>query len=507
MSDKITLVRPPMVMSRLSLSTSTTPPIAIAYLSGTLRADGHNVKTIDALGEDIERLIPIEGTLGIAQGLPIAQIVERIDADTKIIGYSAMFSCSWTYDKTILQRIRERFPNALLVAGGEHITACTEYVLEDCPAIDLCVLGEGEQTLLDIVNTTFAGGDPRTVDGIAFRDNGSVRVNPPRARVRDVDSIPEPDWEDIPLEEYMSRGLGHGVNLGRSMPLLATRGCPYQCTFCSSPYMWTTRWVARSPQEVFDEMTRYIQKYDAENFDLYDLTAIVKKKWIVEFCDIIIKSGLKFTWQLPSGTRAEAIDAEVLDKLWKSGCQIINYAPESGSPAVLDRIKKKVKIPRMLDSMRAAIDRGFSVKINMIFAFPEDTPRDMWKCFTFGVKCAWMGIQDSSFIPYVPYPGSELYLQLVEESKIEPMSDEYFNRLIPHSDLEHAKSFNPYVSDKQLIWIRYLYFMLFYGTTFLRRPGRAIGIVINMLSGKSESRGEESLRTLSLRKKMLKTAA
>ena len=502
--SKIVLIRPPMVLSKYSLSTSTTPPLAIAYLSGTLRANGYEPRTIDALGEDIERMIPIEGTAGLAQGLPIERIVERIDADAEIIGYSAMFSCAWTYDKKILERIRERFPRALIVAGGEHITACSEYVLQDSPPIDLCVRGEGEETLLDIVNAASAGKDPRTLNGIMFRDNGSIRSNPPRARIRDVDDMPEPHWEDLPLETYMAGGFGHGVNLGRSMPLLATRGCPFQCTFCSSPFMWTTRWEARSPKKVFDEMVKYIKKYNAENFDFYDLTAIIKKKWIIEFCDLIIKSGLKFTWQLPSGTRSEAIDAEVVDRLWVSGCRNMNYAPESGSEEVLRRIKKKVSLPRLEESMRAAIRRGLNVKINMIFAFPEDTPRETWGNFKFGMKCAWLGVHDSTFIPYVPYPGSELYFQLAAGNKLDPMSDGYFDSLIPFSDLEHAKSFNPRIGDRQLVWARYLYFFLFYGTMFLRRPQRLLRIVMNLLSGRTESRGEEVLQNLLLRKKQAK---
>ena len=97
--SKIALIRPPMILSKFSLSTSTTPPIAIAYLSGALRAEGYQVQTIDAIGEDIERLTPVEETVGLALGLPTEQIIERIDPDAEIIGYSAMFSCSWTHDK------------------------------------------------------------------------------------------------------------------------------------------------------------------------------------------------------------------------------------------------------------------------------------------------------------------------------------------------------------------------------------------------------------------------
>lgn len=505
--SKIVLVRPPMVLSRYSLSTSTTPPIAVAYLSGTLRAHGYDVQTIDSLAEDIERLTPIEGTLGLAQGMPINQIVENISDEAEIIGYSAMFSCAWTYDKQILNLIRERFPNALIVAGGEHITACTDYVLEDCPAIDLCVRGEGEETMLAIADAYFAKEDPGMLDGVWCRRNGSIQRNPARARILDIDNIPRPDWSDLPLETYLANGYGHGVNLGRSMPLLATRGCPFQCTFCSSPGMWTTRWKARSPQMVFDEMVDYLETYNVVNFDLYDLTAIIKKDWIIEFTDIIFASGRKFTWQLPSGTRSEALDEEVIERLWRSGCRNMNYAPESGSAEVLKRIKKKVSLPRLIDSMKVAVKHQLNVKINMIFAFPEDTPRQMLSNFMFGIKCAWLGVNDSSFIPYVPYPGSELYDQLAAKSEIAPMSDQYFNSLIPFSDLAFAKSYNPYLKDRQLVWIRYLYFALFYGTMFLRRPWRGFAIFLNMFSETRASRGEEILRNIMVRKKHLKKAA
>jgi radical SAM superfamily enzyme YgiQ (UPF0313 family) len=501
--SKIVLVRPPMVLSQYSLSTAITPPLTIAYLSSTLREKGYLPQVIDALGEDVDRLTPVPDSVGLAQGLAVDDIVERIDADAQIIGFSSMFSCAWTYDKKILERIRQRFPKALIVAGGEHITACAEYALKDCAALDVCVRGEGEESLLELVTTHFAGNDVRTLNGLAVRRDGAVHLNPPRARIRGIDRIPDPYWDDLPIDVYLSRGFGHGVNRGRSMPLLATRGCPFQCTFCSSPSMWTTRWEARSPQNVLDEITRYLWKYDADNFDLYDLTAIVKKQWIVEFCDLIIASGLKFTWQLPSGTRSEAIDEEVIDKLWESGCRNLAYAPESGSPAVLKRIKKQVKLDRLETSALAAIRRGFSLKIHIIFAYPDETPSEMLETFKFGIRCAWLGVPDSSFVPYVPYPGSELYAQLAKDGRIEPMSDRYFNSLIPFSDLKHVKSYNPHLKDGYLLWARYLYFLLFYGTMYLRRPWRFVRTIVNLVRGREESRADASLRHILLRNKLL----
>src|SRR6201999_3016153 len=149
--------------------------------------------------------------------------------------------------------------------------------------------------------------------------------------IRALDTIPPPAWELVPLENYLSNGLTNGVNLGRSMPMLASRGCPYQCTFCSSPFMWTTRWVSRDVHLLVDEIIEYQERFGITNVDFYDLTAIVKRDWIIKFCEEPLRRGVKITWQLPSGTRSEAIDAEVVGWLERSGCRNLSYAPESGS--------------------------------------------------------------------------------------------------------------------------------------------------------------------------------
>ena len=113
--------------------------------------------------------------------------------------------------------------------------------------------------------------------------------------------------------------------------------------------MWTTRWIPRDPDLLLDEMQFYQEKYGAENFDFYDLTAIVKKSWILDFCRKIEEREMKFTWQLPSGTRTEAIDGEVASLLYRAGCRNMSYSPESGSPTVLRRIKKKIHPGKSFD--------------------------------------------------------------------------------------------------------------------------------------------------------------
>jgi radical SAM superfamily enzyme YgiQ (UPF0313 family) len=252
-----------------------------------------------------------------------------------------MFSVEWLVVRRLIEAIRRAFPRTLLVVGGEHVTACPDYTLTDCPAIDVGVLGEGEESIVDLAAAHADGRDLATVNGIVFRQGGSLVRTPHRTRIRTIDDIPEPDWTLFPVETYIDNALTHGANLGRSMPILASRGCPYECTFCSSPLMWTTFWTARRPELLVREMKKYMARYGVTNFDFYDLTAIVKKDWILQFGRLLLSEGLQITWQLPSGTRTEVIDAEVSRLLFESGCRIINYAPESGSPPELKRSRRR----------------------------------------------------------------------------------------------------------------------------------------------------------------------
>ena len=129
------------------------------------------------------------------------------------------------------------------------------------------------------------------------------------------------------------------------------------------------------------------------------------------FAQEVLRRDLKIEYQLPSGTRSEAIDEEVAEILYRSGCRQMNYAPESGSAATLARIKKKVKLSKLEESLRGACRNGLKVMVNIIL-FPDDSRRDVFETFKFMLRCSWLGLHDIAFVPYVPYPGAELYNQM-----------------------------------------------------------------------------------------------
>ena len=473
----VCFVRPPTVTSVGAVGQDAVPPLGLAYLAGSLEAEGIKTSAVDAVGEAVHQYTVLpEYKNALLHGLRTEQIVERIPKNSQIIAVSCMFSVEWPFVQPVIEAIRAAFPDAFLIAGGEHINACPEFVLDHCPALDVCILGEGEETIVDLVKA-YRDGRPFTeIAGLCIRHEGTNLRTAKRMRIKDIDSIPEPHWDIFPLEEYIKNALTHGANLGRCIPILASRGCPYDCTFCSSPQMWTRKWVARKPELVIAEMKKYMQRYNVTNFDFYDLTAIVRKEWILDFCRKLEEENLHITWQLPSGTRSEAIDEEVCPLLYRSGCRVMNYAPESGSQAELKRIKKRVELGKMLVSMRSARKAGIKIKCNFIFGLPGSTWVDVRATFIFMARLAWAGLDDLAAFSYSPYPGSELFNQLVKEGRI-TMNQQYFKDLLAYTDPGNSVSYNDNFSPKMLSVINMISMLWFYSLSWLFRPKRFFALI------------------------------
>jgi radical SAM superfamily enzyme YgiQ (UPF0313 family) len=414
------------------------------------------------------------------QGMSLESIVKRIHPDTDILGISVMFSQEWTVIRQLITMIREAYPHLVIIGGGEHITALPEFSLQDCPALDCCGLGEGEDFLIEFIRTVRSNGDLRSVAGLFYRHRNAFIRTEPRKRIREVDDIPWPAWDRLPIEVYLSRSYGMGVNHGRNMPMLATRGCPYQCTFCSNPVMYDQRYFMRSPEDIIQEMKHYIDKYKATFFEFYDLTAIIRKDWLVKFCNLYIQNNLTIPWSLPSGTRSEALDAEALQLLHKTNCRYLVYAPESGSPATLKEIKKQVKLDRLLDSVKAAVRLGISTRCNLIIGFPKETAGQIMETLRFQAKLAWIGVEDAPIYMFSPYPGSALFEQLRESRRIGELDEAYFDTLLAQMDLGVTETYCETVSGKVLRRYRIMGMSLFYGLSYLLRPGRVLRSIRNI---------------------------
>ena len=484
----ITLVNPPGLKTFSGLQMHTpNPPLGLAYIAATLKAEGLPYRVIDATGEALDLVSPYPDRDDfMVQGLSPDDIVARIPAETDVVGIGCMFSTLWPLTRRLAEAVRRRFPRALMVLGGEHGTAVPDHVLARSP-FDVVVLGEGEETIVALLRARADGRPLSEVQGIAYREDDRVVKTGLSARRRDVDAIPPPDWDSFPIEEYIARHQMNGINLGRSMPILGTRGCPFQCTFCSNPGMWTQRWIARDPKLLADEMALYRTTYGVTNFDFQDLTAIVKREWIVAFCRELITRDLGLTWQMPSGTRAEVFDEEVADLLYRSGCRALAFAPESGSPEILRIVKKQVHLDRMLRSMRAAVQRGLKLSCFIVIGFPDDTRATLRQTLSLVRRMARLGVHDVAVSKFVPYPGSELFKRLQREGKIQ-LDDEFF---VSPMDFytRRAPSYADAVSTRRLYGTMLWMFVNFYVISFAVRPLRVLRTLVKaVLTGTEDTR-------------------
>jgi len=228
--------------------------------------------------------------------------------------------------------------------------------------------------------------------------------------------------------------------------------------------MWGTRYFLRSPESVADEMEYLKKTFGVGCVEFYDLTAIIQKKWIVDLSNILKKKKLDILWRFPAGTRSEVIDEEVIEALYSSGCRELVYAPESGSERVLELIKKKVIIPKLMESIKLAKKRNTTVYINMIIGLPGEKSKDIFQTCLFLMRCAKLGVDDVGLAKFRPYPGSALFDELQKQGKIDLNNDKYFiDSIFLVNSILLNKFYNPQIKNSKLYMLYYfLYLTSFY---------------------------------------------
>jgi radical SAM superfamily enzyme YgiQ (UPF0313 family) len=475
--DVVKVLRPPAVFSASSYSTPLTLPLGPAYLAAALEAAGYRTEVVDGIGEGLDQIrVSADGRLKL-QGLTTEQIVERVGPETRVLGVSLMFSQGWVEARSLIRAIKQAYPRLVVVLGGEHASAMPEYVLRDCPEADYVITGEGEIALLELAWRVLGGLDVAGVPGVARTDaSGAFVHHGPGRRIADFANLPRPAWHLCEVKSFFEGSWFHGIPYGRNMLILATRGCPYQCTFCSNPSMWTTRYLMRPPADVVDEIEWLVSAYGANSVDFEDLTAIVKKDWTLAFCDELKRRNLDVVWQLPSGTRSEALDSETLQALYDTGCRLLVYAPESGSERSLEVVKKKVNLDRLTASLKEALRIGHTGKINMIVGFPHETRLDCWKTILYAARVAAHGAHDCLISVFTPYPGSELFDELRRDGTIPKIDDQYFDDLLLQFDATVEKSYCRHVGARELAYYRVIGMALFYLISFVRSPRRGLRV-------------------------------
>ena len=493
----IQLIHPPVYVNDSGL-TALRPslPLGLAYIAAVLEKDGHRISVIDALGEAPDRKVP-EGDIH-RLGLSNEEILERIDADTQVVGITLMWSYAWPIVRQLIHAIRQARPELPIVCGGEHFTATTQLSMEQAP-IDFIVRGEGEETAVALFRALELKLDHSVIPGIAWRKQGEegdeVVVNESRDRVKNIDEIPWPAWHLFDVQGYDENEFITGIRYGRTVPILATRGCPYQCTYCSSPGMWTTRWYARTPKDVVDEIQFNVETHGASNFPFQDLTAILKRNWVVEFAKEILERKLDITWQLPAGTRSEVIDDEVATLLRESGCRSLNFAAESGSERTRKHMKKMLTDEKLFRAVKAARKNKLNIGIFLVLGYPTDEPEDMKATTRLVRRLALEGVDDVAAGFFFPLPNTEILGELEKRGQVEIDDDFLKLPIFVHNKyMSEARNYNWHMTAKEMTRWKYWIVANFYFVSFARRPWRVAEIFWNFLRGRETRKLESFLR-------------
>ncbi|UCF06290.1 MAG: B12-binding domain-containing radical SAM protein [bacterium] len=326
------------------------PPLGLAYLATALEREGLSVAILDR------------------------QIDTRLFEDVfdsqqpEILGISCTTATRFEAFRYAAEAKRRR-PGTLVVLGGSHATCTAEDTLRHLPQFDVIVRGEGELSFSAVARRFLSGSrDFSGIPGVSFRHDGRLIHSPPAERVFDLDTIGFPARHLLPNDLYKLENEFIG---GRSYHVMASRGCPYQCTFCSAAEIWGRRITYRSPQHVVNEMVHLRDKFGAEGFRFMDALITQRRKYIHDLCTEIVRRDVVLPWE--AEVRADTIDEEILDWMRKAGCYYIDIGAESINPAVLKRMRKQITPEQITGVLQLAHKMGIKTKVFFTFGHIGET--------------------------------------------------------------------------------------------------------------------------------------
>jgi len=370
---RVLLINPPYPVCE-----SLTMPLGLLYLASRLERDGHRVAL-----EDIQLC-----------RAPLARMKPTLHRWQPHVAGITSFSLNLSKASKILRSIKCLFPEVLTVWGGPHVSFDDEGILRKHPWVDVVVRGEGEETLSELVGRVEKGKGFEEVPGITWRDAaGQWMRNPDRPFRRSLDDLPRPAWHLLDLAKY--RAFGDGASI------MTSRGCPHRCTFCVGRRMIGAKGRFRNPSAVVDEMEALaglgFRKIRVED-DLFTF----RRDRALAICQEIDRRGLNIQWR--AYARVDTVDPELLRWMRRAGCERILFGAESGSPEILQKVRKGITPDQTRRAVEITREAGIRVLASFVLGLPGETPETLRQTLEFAESLA---------VPYslnllTPYLGTEL---------------------------------------------------------------------------------------------------
>jgi anaerobic magnesium-protoporphyrin IX monomethyl ester cyclase len=362
------------------ISETPSPPLGLAYLASVLSEAGIEVKILDLVVFPYSRAM-------------LQQVLAQFQP--QMAGLTAV-SMTFNFAVDVIRDIKHLCPDIPTVMGGPHVSFCAQETLQRFPELDMVVVGEGEQTVVDLTRAIENGRGLEAVKGIAYRSGSEICCTPARSLISDLDTLPAPARHLLPLGRY--RALGMPVSLTTS------RGCPFKCIFCVGRKMVGARVRYRSPGRVVDEM-EYLNTLHFHQINIADDLFTADKNHCLGVCDEIINRGLKPVWT--SFARVDTVSEEILTRMKAAGCSAVSFGVESGNSQILKAIKKGITRKQVVAAVKMCRRAGITPFASFILGLPGETPQTIQETLDFGEQLKDLGLS-FGFHLLAPFPGTEI---------------------------------------------------------------------------------------------------
>jgi len=388
--DNIIMVKEGRCMQRKGAWGYIMSPVTMVTLATLLRDHGHTVTVMDcpAMKESFSSMVAS---------------IQTVDPDIVYINTSTP---TIDDDVAAARCIKEQNPDVTkTVLFGIHPSCMYSDLLTPESGIDYCIIGEPEYTALDLAAAISGGESLQTVAGIAFLDRSQkLIVTSPRELITNLDTLPIPDWSFVDISQYRLP-----MNNEQFLLVNTNRGCPYRCTFCNAYAYYGRKHRHRSVGHIMQELTHNVKRFGISNFMFWAEEFILDRRFVLDLCEAIIRSGLTIRWVCNS--RVDAVDDETMTAIKEAGCWNIAFGIESGNQDILDQIDKQTSLDQIVRAVTKAKKAGLQVTGHVVIGFPHDT-RD-----TITTTERFVNSLPLDFVQYycaMPYPGTQLFSDAVE---------------------------------------------------------------------------------------------
>jgi anaerobic magnesium-protoporphyrin IX monomethyl ester cyclase len=413
---KLLLINPT-YYTKEGLGLSYGEPLGLAYVAAAIEKSGrHEVDVLDSVGM-MKDLVMIEGEYRI--GLPDEEFFDLLSKKTfDAIGITTVktFLQDLRETSAFIAKIRNAYPGAPIIVGGPGATLEWETFIRD-PNIDFVVLGEGEGTIVDLLDALTGKKHITEVAGIVYKENdGTVRKNPKRDPLP-IDEIPWPARHLLPMDNYMRWRAKQGRFRVPATAILTSRACPYNCVFCNLRNIWGRRWRGRNPNDVVDEIQYLVKTYGTRRILIQDDNFAASPERVEEICNAILQRKLDISWAVQPGFAAWMLSKNLLKKLRDSGVYLFVIQVESGNKKTLEYMHKRIDLDHVREIVKYANRLGMLVQSNIIIGLWNETREDIEESIRMAES---LRVDALNYIVPIPYRHTPMYEDYVREGLCDP---------------------------------------------------------------------------------------